>query len=213
MTKVKICGLMNRQELDYALAAGSDAVGFVVEIDSSRHCLSAAAAADLIRHVPIYSKSVAVINPRDVDEALRLAHETGAEVLQVHGSLSPIDLAELKGQIHQKIIAAVAGQPGGDEARRYAAVADAVLLDSMAGGTLGGTGMVHDWLVSAEIAASLRVPVILAGGLYPGNVVEAIEKVKPYAVDVSSGTETEGRKDPAKVRSFLQAVRGCPSPQ
>ena len=212
MTRVKICGLMSRQDLEYALAAGADAVGFVVEIDSSRHCLSAAAAADLIRRVPIYSKSVAVINPRDVDDALRLAHETGADVLQVHGSLSPGDLAELKERAHQKIIAAVAAEPGGEEARRYAAVADAVLLDSMVGGTLGGTGKVHDWLVSAEIAASLKVPVILAGGLYPGNVAEAIEKVKPYAVDVSSGIETEGRKDPARISSFLQAVRACPSP-
>ncbi|HUM81308.1 MAG TPA: phosphoribosylanthranilate isomerase, partial [Methanothrix sp.] len=92
MTRVKICGLMSRQDLEYALSAGADAVGFVVEIDSSRHCLSAAAAADLIRRVPIYSKSVAVINPMDVDDALRLANETGADVLQVHGSLSPGDL-------------------------------------------------------------------------------------------------------------------------
>ena len=212
MTRVKICGLMSRQDLEYALAAGADAVGFVVEIDSSRHCLSAAAAADLIRQVPIYSKSVAVINPKDVGEAIRLAHETGAEVLQVHGSLSPGELAELKGRISQKIIAAVAAQPGGEEARRYAAVADAVLLDSMVGGILGGTGMVHDWTVSAEIVASLRIPVILAGGLYPGNIAQAIKRVKPYAVDVSSGIESEGRKDPAKIRSFLQAVRACPSP-
>ena len=212
MTRVKICGLMSRQDLYYALAAGADAVGFVVEIDSSRHCLSAGEAADLIRRVPIYCKSVAVINPRDVDDAIRLAHQTGAEALQVHGSLSPVDLAELKGRAHQKIIAAVAAEPNGEQAQRYAAVADAILLDSMVGGTLGGTVMVHDWQVSSEIAASLKVPVILAGGLYAGNVAEAIEKVKPYAVDVSSGTETEGRKDPAKVRSFLQAVRACPSP-
>ena len=212
MTRVKICGLMSRQDLDYALAAGADAVGFVVEIKSSRHCLSAAEAADLIRRVPIYTKSVAVINPRDIDGAVRLAHETGAEALQVHGSLSPGDMAELKGRVSQKLIAAVAAKAGGEEARRYEAVADAVLLDSMVGGTLGGTEMVHDWLVSAEIAASLKIPVILAGGLYPGNVGEAIERVKPYAVDVSSGVETEGRKDPARVRSFLQAVRACPSP-
>ena len=212
MTRVKVCGLMSGDDLAHAVRAGADAVGFVVEIDSSRHCLSAAAAADLIRRVPIYCKSVAVINPRDVDDAIRLAHETGAEALQVHGSLSPVDLAELKGRAHQKIIAAVAAEPNGEQAQRYAAVADAILLDSMVGGTLGGTGMVHDWQVSSEIAASLKVPVILAGGLYAGNVAEAIEKVKPYAVDVSSGTETEGRKDPAKVRSFLQAVRACPSP-
>lgn len=210
MTRVKICGIMSRPDLSYVLRAGADAVGFVVEIDSSKHCLSAGGAADLIRLVPIYCKSVAVINPVDVEDAVRLAVQTGAEALQVHGSLSPGDMAELKGRIHQKIIAAVAGQPGGEEAGRYADVADAILLDSMVEGTLGGTGKVHDWQVSAEIAASLKVPVILAGGLHSGNVAEAIERVKPYAVDVSSGTETEGRKDPAKISSFLQAVRACP---
>jgi phosphoribosylanthranilate isomerase len=213
MTRVKICGIMSSLDLSHALAAGADAVGFVVEIESSRHSLSAGEAAHLIRQVPVYSKSVAVISPKDVKEAVRLAVQTGAEVLQVHGTLSPADLAELKGQVHQKIIAAVAGQPGGEEARRYANVADAILLDSMVEGTLGGTGKVHDWQVSAEIAASLKVPVILAGGLHPGNVTQAIEKVRPYAVDVSSGTETEGRKDPAKISSFLQAVRACPSLQ
>ena len=213
MTRVKICGLMNRLDLSYALAAGADAVGFVVEIESSRHCLSAGEAADLIRQVPVYSKSVAVISPSDVNEAVRLASQTGAEALQVHGSLSPADLAELRGRVHQKIIAAVAGQPGGMQARRYAMVADAVLLDSRVGGTIGGTGMVHDWQISAVIRASLKVPVILAGGLHPGNVGQAIEKVRPYAVDVSSGTETDGRKDPAKINSFIQAVKTCPSRQ
>ena len=73
--------------------------------------------------------------------------------------------------------------------------------------------MVHDWQISAVIRASLKVPVILAGGLHPGNVGQAIEKVRPYAVDVSSGTETDGRKDPAKINSFIQAVKTCPSRQ
>ena len=84
MTRVKICGLMSRQDLDYALAAGADAVGFVVEIDSSRHCLSAAAAADLIRRVPIYCKSVAVINPRDVDDANFFVRKALDQLLLIH---------------------------------------------------------------------------------------------------------------------------------
>ncbi|MDD1731930.1 MAG: phosphoribosylanthranilate isomerase, partial [Methanosaeta sp. NSM2] len=170
MTRVKICGIMSSLDLSHALAAGADAVGFVVEIESSRHSLSAGEAAHLIRQVPVYSKSVAVISPKDVKEAVRLAVQTGAEVLQVHGTLSPADLAELKSRIHQKLIAAVAAEPGGMQAMSYAMVADAVLLDSMVDGTLGGTGVVHDWETSAEIAASLKVPVILAGGLHPGNV-------------------------------------------
>ena len=88
-----------------------------------------------------------------------------------------------------------------------AGAADAVLLDTFKNGKLGGTGAVHDWSVSAAVARDLRVPVILAGGLNPSNVGEAIRMVKPYAVDVSSGVEASpGRKAPAKIKAFIQAA-------
>lgn len=213
MTRVKICGIMNSDELAVALQAGADAVGFVVEIEDSRHCISAEEAADLIRRVPVYTKSVAVIHPRDVDDALQLAELTGADVLQLHSSLPPSDIMELKGRVRQKLVVAVAADDGGQQAESYESVADAILLDSMVEGKLGGTGKVHDWDKSAGIARSLQVPVILAGGLDPENVVQAIEQVRPYAVDVSSGTETGGRKDPFKVHAFVEKVRRCPAPQ
>ena len=213
MTKIKVCGIMNQSDLAHAVIAGADAVGFVVEIDDSRHSISTGQAADLISQVPIYTKSVAVIAPVDVDEAVRLATQTKADVLQVHGSLAPKDLAELKSRVHQKLIAAVAANKGGKEAMRFGMVVDAILLDTMVNGKLGGTGFVHDWDLSAEIVRSLKVPVILAGGLHPGNVAAAIEKVRPYAVDVSSGLETDGKKDPQKILSFIREVRACPHSQ
>jgi len=201
---------MSQFDLANAVSAGADAVGFVVEIDDSRHSISAGEAADLIRHVPIYTKSVVVISPGNVGDAVQLAAKTGADVLQVHGSLSAGDLAELKNQVHQKLVAAVAAGCELKEAMRYGMVADAILLDTMVNGKLGGTGAVHDWNNSAKIVERLKVPVILAGGLNPGNVAEAIEKVKPYAVDVSSGLETDGKKDPQKIRCFVSEVRRCP---
>lgn len=213
MTRIKVCGIMNRTELSQAVLAGADAVGFVVDIKDSRHCLSADETAGLIKNVPVFAKSVAVIAPRDVDEAVRLARLTGADVLQIHGSLCPEDLAELKGQVHQKLVAAVAAGTESKALRSFAGSADAILLDTQVNGKLGGTGAVHDWNHSAEIAKSLKaqgIPVILAGGLKPGNVAEAIMKVKPYAVDVSSGTETAGKKDPEKILSFVREVRQCP---
>ena len=213
MTRVKICGIMNSDDLKSALQAGADAVGFVVEIEESRHCISAQKAADLIHKVPVYTKSVAVIHPRDVDDALRLAELTGADVLQLHSSLLPSDVAHLRSRICQKLVVAVAADDGGQQAKSYESVADAILLDSMVEGKLGGTGKVHDWVKSAGIVRSLPVPVILAGGLDPENVGQAIEQVKPYAVDVSSGTETGGRKDPIKVRAFVEKVRRCPATQ
>lgn len=210
MTRVKICGIMDRSDLSSAISAGADAVGFIVEIDDSRHCLSADEAANLIKLVPVFTKSVAVVAPGGVEEAVELASRTGADILQVHGSLRPEELAELKGRVHQKLVAAVAAGSGLKDIQSVARSADAVLLDSMVNGKLGGTGTAHDWDQSAEIARSLPVPTILAGGLNPGNVVEAILKVRPYAVDVSSGAESGGKKDPEKIRSFIREVRSCP---
>ena len=213
MTRIKVCGIMNSAELSQAVLAGADGVGFIVEIDQSRHRLSAKEAADLIKLVPLFTKSVAVIAPDDVESAVQLALKTGADVLQVHGSLSAEEMAELKRRVAQKLVATVASGCKLDEIRDYAASADAVLLDTLSNGMLGGTGAVHDWNKSAALVKSLKVPVILAGGLNPSNVAAAIKMVGPYAVDASSGLETAGKKDPQKIFSFVREVRACPLPQ
>jgi phosphoribosylanthranilate isomerase len=207
VTRIKICGLGDQSDLDHALKAGADAVGFVVEVERSRHCITAAAARDLIRNVPIFVKSVAVISPHDIDEAVRLSHETNADLLQVHSTLCAEDIRALKGLVPQKII--VASPAESEEVLAMATVADAVLLDTYKDGMLGGSGVAHDWNVSAALARRLSVPVILAGGLRPENVCEAVRKVRPYAVDVSSGVETDGRKDALKMRAFVSGVKSC----
>ena len=160
--------------------------------------------------MPLFTKSVAVIAPEDVEGAVQLAELTGADVLQVHGSLSGADMVELRGRVTQKLVATVAADSNLEKIRSYAAGADAILLDTLSHGKLGGTGAVHNWNRSAAIVESLKVPVILAGGLNPGNVVAAIEMVRPYAVDASSGLETGGKKDPQKIISFVSEVRACP---
>ncbi len=206
MTRVKVCGIMNEKDLDCAIAGGADAVGFIVEVEDSRHRISAEDASELIRLVPVFTKSVAVIAPNSPEEAVLLARKTEADLLQVHGTLEPLEIKELKKRVHQKVIAAV---PPGVEAHRMAAAADAILLDTFKDGKLGGTGAVHDWSVSAAVARGIQIPIILAGGLNPSNVGEAIRTVKPYAVDVSSGVEIAGRKDQEKVESFVREVRSC----
>jgi phosphoribosylanthranilate isomerase len=206
VTRVKVCGIMNEMDLNCAISGGADAVGFIVEVEGSRHRISAEDARELIRQVPVFTKSVAVIAPDSPEEAVLMARKTGADLLQVHGTLEPEEIKDLKKRVDQKIIAAV---PPGIEAHRMAGAADAVLLDTFKDGTLGGTGAVHDWAVSARLARELRVSVILAGGLNPSNVGEAIRTVKPYAVDVSSGVETAGRKDQKKIESFVREVRLC----
>jgi phosphoribosylanthranilate isomerase len=116
---------------------------------------------------------------------------------------------ELKGRVAQKLVASVAAGSELSKVQSLAKSADALLLDTLVNGKLGGTGTAHDWNKSAEIARSLRTPVILAGGLNPGNVAAAIHLVRPYAVDVSSGLETSGKKDPEKIISFVREVRAC----
>ncbi len=207
MTRIKICGLQDQSDLDAALAAGADAVGFVVEIERSRHCITAAAARNLIRNVPVFAKSVVVISPQDIDDAVRLSRETNADLLQVHSTLCAEDIRALKGLVPQKII--VASPAESEEVHTMANAADAVLLDTYSDGMLGGSGLAHDWDLSADLVQELRVPVILAGGLRPENVREAVQKVRPYAVDVSSGVETDGRKDALKMIEFVAQVKSC----
>lgn len=208
MIRVKVCGIMSKSDLESAISGGADAVGIIVEIAGSRHRISAEAARDMIALVPVFTKSVAVIAPNSVDDAVELAQKTNADLLQIHGTLSPNEISALKARVPQKIIAAI--PPGSKDAQRMSMAADAVLLDTLKNGKLGGTGATHDWNISAGIARDLKTPVILAGGLNPSNVAVAIKTVRPYAVDVSSGVETEGQKDPEKVAAFVKAVRACP---
>lgn len=207
MTRIKVCGLCDGRDLDLALSSGVDAVGFVVEIAGSRHRLSAEEAASLIVSVPVFVQSVAVIQPPSVHDALSLAELTGADVLQVQGSLGPLEMAALRSQVSAKVIAAV--DPAYPQATDFASCADALLVDTLHAGMLGGSGRVHDWQASARLARQIPIPLILAGGLNVGNVAAAVRAVRPYAVDVSSGVEQDGRKDPKLVREFVEAVRLC----
>jgi phosphoribosylanthranilate isomerase len=207
LTRIKMCGLMEPEDLNLAIKAGADAVGFVVEIEKSRHCLSRQEARSLIGRVPVFTKSVAVISPKSVEDAAALAQDTGVDVLQVHGGLTLEEIRMLKGRVHQKVV--TASSPDAAVVRPFGRVADAVLLDTFKDGQLGGSGAVHDWDLSASLVRELSVPVILAGGLNPANVREAVQKVRPYAVDVSSGIETGGRKDASKMADFVREVRSC----
>lgn len=211
MTRAKICGIRDAGARDVAVAAGADAVGFVVEISRSKRSIGREEARALIEGLPPFVSSVIVVEPESVAEAAKLALDTGADVIQVNDTLSFEELKDLREKVPLKLVATIPAKPGMlDEARSLAKVADALLLDSFDGGKLGGTGTVHDWDLSADLVKNIDVPVILAGGLKPENVAEAIKTVRPYAVDVSSGVETDGEKDPKKIEAFLRVVKTCP---
>jgi len=148
--------------------------------------------------------------PAAPDRAVELVRRVGPDAVQVHGGLSPGDLAYLRSAVSARVVRAVdADEPAA--ARRNDDVADALLVDSATPEGGGGTGRTHDWDRTADLAAELDSPVVLAGGLTPDNVAEAVATVDPFAVDVASGVEREGGvKDHDAVAAFVENARRAP---
>ncbi|MGB2728924.1 MAG: phosphoribosylanthranilate isomerase [Halobacteriota archaeon] len=223
-TKVKICGNTNVEDAIVAVEAGADAVG-VINVANTRRYINLEDAKVIFEALPIFvSKVVVVIVTLDnmpvevVHDKIKSIEELGADCIQLHGE-EPVELvADLRKRMKSRIGIIKKVAVGGDKekclerALAYENVVDAILLDTAAaaGGTgeIGGTGKEHDWNISKEIVERVKKPVILAGGLNPENVAKAIELVKPYAVDVSSGVESEVRKkDAVKVKKFIEAAK------
>ena len=207
MTRVKICGLTRAADLAVAVEAGADAVGLIagVTVETPRE-IDFETAADLATGVPPFVDSVLVTMPEGAGEARERIERTGVDAVQVHG-LTPEAVASLAGD-GTDVIAAVG--PTDPDIDAYAAAADALLVDSIDGDGGGGTGETHDWEAAGALAEDLDTPVVLAGGLGPETVGEAVETARPYAVDVASGIEgDDGTKDAEKVQAFVQRVRAA----
>jgi indole-3-glycerol phosphate synthase/phosphoribosylanthranilate isomerase len=204
---VKICGITTVEDGRLAVAAGADAVGFVFWPKSPRAVLPATARL-IAAALPPFVLRVGVFVDASPEEMRRVADEVGLDVVQLHGDEPP----EAVALAPRRAIKAVRVGPGflPEDALRYTGRAGALLVDTRADGleTPGGTGRTFDWSLVRPVRAATPF-LVLAGGLTPDNVGEAIAAVRPDAVDVSSGVESSpGRKDPAKVRAFVDAVRG-----
>jgi len=201
-TRVKICGLTRVEDVRAAVALGVDAIGLVFYPPSPR-AVTPASAARLADAVPAFVTLVGLFVDAEPATILETLDQVPLGALQLHGREGPDDcvgygLPWLK---------AIAVRPGVDierEAERYAGAAS-LLLDTFDPRLAGGTGRRFDWdLVPPALAGSI----VLAGGLEPGNVAEAIRRVRPYAVDVSGGVESsKGVKDQVKMQDFLTGVR------
>jgi phosphoribosylanthranilate isomerase len=192
--------------------AGADALGFLFGVPRSvRSHIDPSDARGIIRNLPPYISSVLVTTLTEPLAIQELIEQTPVSGIQLHGPLQPDDVRTLRNRNrHMKLIKTVqvVDENALQEARRWEPLVDAVLLDSKGEGGLGGTGRAHDWDLSARVVAELRVPVILAGGLSPGNVAHAIRTVRPFGVDVNSGvTSRPPGKDPQKVEEFVRQVR------
>jgi phosphoribosylanthranilate isomerase len=207
--RVKICGITRKEDLDAAAEAGADAVGFVVGVASSPRNLSLSDAEKLIRQVPPFVKSVLVTVPASLEDLVETCEVLNPDAVQIHG-------ANLFGAFREQLpntllLGAVKANPRDavDNAAKAAEMCDAVLLDSFDNGRYGGTGIVHDWELSKKVKQVIHPkPLILAGGLTPENVAEAVRAVEPYAVDVSSGVERQlGIKDHKKIIKFIKNAK------
>ncbi|MFC7251253.1 phosphoribosylanthranilate isomerase [Halomicroarcula sp. GCM10025324] len=206
MTRVKLCGVTNEPDRDAVVASGADAVGVVhgVPVDTPRE-VDEATARSLVAGVPPLVTGVLVTMPRTVQEAVKRVETVEPDAVQVHDGLTPAELGALDRRITQSIVAVVDAES--DDIEDYADHADALLVDSVDAAGAGGTGETHDWERTREVVESLSVPVILAGGLTPENVGDAIETVRPFAVDAASGVEQSGgRKDHGAIEAFVSNV-------
>lgn len=208
--RVKICGITREEDIAAAVASGADAVGFVVGIPSSARNISLKRAEKLIKLVPIFVKSVLVTVPTSIDELLKTCEKLNPDSIQIHGENLPDSSALREKLPNTPLIRAIAANPfNALEVRSEAKSSDAILIDSSARGKQGGTGIIHDWNLSKLVKQAIQPkPLILAGGLNPENVKDAIQKVQPYAVDVSTGVESRpGIKDPEKVLAFIENAK------
>jgi phosphoribosylanthranilate isomerase len=209
MPRVKLCGTTTAADRDAAVAAGADAVGFIVDVPVDTHReLAPETARDLVAGLPPFVTSVLVTMPESVEDVLSLQRTVRADTIQVHGTLAPAQVGGLRARADATVLTAVSPD---DDIDAYADSADGVLVDTIGTDGGGGTGETHDWERTRDIVASIDVPVILAGGLTPENVGKAVERVDPYAVDTASGVEADdGTKDHAAMRRFVHAATENP---
>ncbi|MDQ6830855.1 MAG: phosphoribosylanthranilate isomerase [Gemmatimonadota bacterium] len=209
MLNIKFCGLMRPEDARAAATCGARYSG-VILTESPRR-IDPQAAALLFEGVPDSVHRVGVFGNEDPDDIARMAREAGLDLVQLHGDPTPAQVRRLKVDSGLRVWAAVRLDrtqlpPLFEE---LSAVADGIVLDALVPGMLGGTGRKLDWYALANVLQGRRgrASIVLAGGLTPGNVREAIEAVRPDVVDVSSGVEiSPGVKDHELMRAFADAA-------
>ncbi len=216
MTKIKLCGLMSENDIEAANSLMPDYIGFVFAA-KSRRCISAEKALDLRVSLADGIRAVGVFTDEDPEVILRYINEGIIDMAQLHGTEDEVYIKHLKeciktrGKIQDNLCGKIRDKAGFDiiiKAFRIhtkedikdaeASVADYILLDAGA-----GDGRTFDWSLLKE----MKRPYFLAGGLNPKNAEDAIRRLNPFGVDVSSGIETDGIKDPDKMKAFTDAVR------
>jgi phosphoribosylanthranilate isomerase len=203
--KIKICGITRCEDAVAALDAGADALGFMFYASSPRR-VSPETAWEIIHELPPFIAKVGVFVDATEELVRSVVAETGVDTLQFHGGESPEFCRKFR---PLKCYKAFRIRDAASLSNLALFDTDAWLLDSFVPDKLGGSGATFSWDLAVE-AKRLGRPIILAGGLTPGNVADAVRLVQPYALDVSSGVESEpGKKQAAKMRAFIKAARAA----
>jgi len=191
---VKICGITNEEDALLAVAMGADAVGFVFA--PSPRQVPPSLVGDIVKRLPPEVLTVGVFRDESPERIAQIVHSTGLMAAQLHGNESPATVRKVTESVQFVIKGFRAGSSAVRDALSYGA--DCILIDA----PRPGTGELFDWSLTAEVPFGARL--MLAGGLTPDNVADAIVSVQPWAVDVSTGVESAaGRKDAVKVREFV----------
>ena len=198
MTQIKICGLTREADIDYVNEAKPDYIGFVLNFPKSRRNLTPERAAALKSRLSPDIKAVGVFVDRPEDEVVRAVETVGLDVIQLHGHENDAYIATLRERTALPTWKASKIQTANDLAAAEKSAADEILLDNGY-----GTGEAFDW----SLAAGIERPFLLAGGLTPENIPQAIRTLHPKLVDISSGVETDGAKDRNKILAAVRAAR------
>jgi len=212
-TRVKICCIASVDEAMLAIRCGASALGLVADMPSGPGVIPEELISEIASTVPPYVTSVLLTSRKTVSEIVKQHQRCGTNAIQIVDRLELGNYGELRDflpgiDIIQVIH--VVGEESIDETVEIAPQVDAILLDSgnpnLEIKELGGTGRIHDWNLSKRIKDSIDKPLILAGGLNPENVADAIKRVEPYAVDVCSGVRKNGMLDEGKLSLFMDRV-------
>jgi phosphoribosylanthranilate isomerase len=212
-TRIKICCIASKQEAQMAIAAGADAIGLVGKMPSGPGPIEDELIEEIARSIPPPIASFLLTSEQSSSGIINHVKKVHTNTVQLVDELTEGSYQLIRESLPQLRIVQVIHVTGKNSvvsAIHAAKFADALLLDSgnplAVVKTLGGTGNVHDWNISREIVNSVSIPVFLAGGLKPDNVVEAIRIVRPFGVDVCSGVRTNGKLDEQKLNAFIHSV-------
>lgn len=199
MVRVKVCGISDPEAALAAAEAGADAIGLIFA--PSRRRVTAGRAREIVAALPPFVAKVGVFVDETRERIADTVEAVGLDTVQLHGSETP----EFAGAFSLPVLKAVRVRDADSLTGLAEYRVAAFLLDTHDPEALGGTGRTFDWSLAAGVAVDHRI--ILSGGLRPDNILQALDRVRPYGVDVSSGVESGGAKDRGKIREFVRLVR------